>query len=208
MTAATAGPCSSPSPGPALSPGQAARPTTATAGDEAISELWRTHSPALIRFALKLTLGDKQRAEDIVQETMLRAWRHPEVVGSGHRPIRPWLFTVTRHVAIDMWRARARREAAEEIIDDPDTELPDPAEPIEQTVTALDVRAAIAQLSTEHQQVIVQMYFHDHTVAETAEILGIPAGTVKSRSYYGLRQLRTTIGRPSSGLRDARPLSA
>ena len=46
-----------------------------------------------MRFSLKLTLGDKQRAEDIVQETLVRAWRHPEVVGNGRRAIRPWLFT-------------------------------------------------------------------------------------------------------------------
>jgi RNA polymerase sigma-70 factor (ECF subfamily) len=160
------------------------------ADDEAMAELWRRNGTALLRFALKLTLGDKQRAEDIVQETMLRAWRHPDVVGDGTRTIRPWLITVTRRVAIDMWRARAR---IEETSGDVEGDRPDPTERIEQAVTALDVRAALAQLTPEHRDVIVAMYLHDHSVAEVAEFIGIPPGTVKSRTYYGMRQLRRLL---------------
>jgi RNA polymerase sigma-70 factor, ECF subfamily len=170
--------------------GQDAGTGAATTDEQAMGELWRAHGAVLRRFALKLTLGDKQRAEDIIQELLLRAWRHPEVVGSGQTAIRPWLFTVTRHIAIDLWRARSRSEAAEEIIDERHIEMPDPVEVIEQTVDALDMRAALAQLSPGHRDVITQMYFHGHSVVETAQILGIPAGTVKSRSYYALRALR------------------
>jgi RNA polymerase sigma-70 factor (ECF subfamily) len=162
----------------------------ATADDDAIAELWRRHGDSLLRFALKLTRGDRQRAEDIVQETLLRAWRHPEVVGSGDRAIRAWLFTVTRHVAIDMWRARSR---AEETIDDRQTDRPDPAERIEQVVTALEVQAAVARLTPQHREVIVAMYFHGRSAAEISEALHIPVGTVKSRTYYGLRQLRRLL---------------
>jgi RNA polymerase sigma-70 factor, ECF subfamily len=161
-----------------------------TADGEALRELWRTHSTALLRFAVRLTLGDRQRAEDIVQETLLRAWRHPEVVGSGQQAIRPWLFTVTRNVAIDMWRAWSR---IEEVIDDRRTDRPDSAEHIEQAVTGLDVRAALAQLTPEHRQVIVEMYYQGRSVAEISDKLGIPPGTVKSRTYYGLRQLRRVL---------------
>jgi len=178
------------SPSPALIAGQEHERAAATADEEAIGELWQAHGPSLLRFALKLTLGDRQRAEDIVQETLLRAWRHPEVVGSGRTPIRAWLLTVTRHIAIDMWRARCRSEAAEEAIDDRHTELPDPVGVIERTVDAVDVQAALDLLSPEHRQVITEMYFCGHSVAETAEIIGIPMGTVKSRSYYALRTLR------------------
>ncbi|HUZ26742.1 MAG TPA: sigma-70 family RNA polymerase sigma factor [Streptosporangiaceae bacterium] len=174
------------------SPAQAAR--TATADSQAISELWHVHGAALVRFALKLTLGDRQRAEDIVQETLLRAWRHPEVVGSGVQAIRPWLFTVTRHVAIDMWRARSR---IEELADDRETDRPDPTERIEQAVTAMDVRAALAQLTLEHRQVIVEMYFRGRSVAEISQSLSIPVGTVKSRAYYGLRHLRRVLSAAS-----------
>jgi RNA polymerase sigma-70 factor, ECF subfamily len=164
-------------------------PAAPAADEESIRAVWHEHGSALTRFALKLTLGDRQRAEDIVQETMVRAWRHPEVARDA-KLIRPWLFTVTRHVAIDMWRARSR---CEEIMDDQSADRPDPAEPIEQAMTVLDVRAALAQLSVEHRQVIVGMYYQCQSVLELAERLGIPEGTVKSRAYYGLRQLKRVL---------------
>src|SRR5260370_29467022 len=63
---------------------------------ESMSELWRINGPALTRFALKLTLGDKHRAEDIIQETLVRAWGHPEVVDGRADVIRSWLFTICR----------------------------------------------------------------------------------------------------------------
>lgn len=184
--------------------GEAPRAGAATATADAIGKLWRLHGPALRRFALKLTLGDRQRAEDIVQEALLRAWRHPEVVDGREQLIRPWLFTVTRHVAIDMWRSRSRTD---EVMDGEQTDLPDPAQSIEQTATALDVRAAIARLTPEHRQVIVEMYYLGRPVAEIAQSLRIPEGTVKSRAYYGLRQLRRLLS-PVFDEMDQRPASA
>jgi len=170
------------------------------ADDEAIKELWDSQGPALMRFALKLTLGDRQRAEDIVQEALMRAWRHPEVVNAGVEAIRPWLFTVTRRIAIDMWRARSRHE---DVIDDEPLDRPDPVEPIEQAMTALDVRAALAKLTQEHRYVIVEMYYSGRSVAEIALSLGIPEGTVKSRSYYAIRQLRQLLEPAAGGVGQA-----
>jgi len=173
--------------------------------EESIRAIWREHGTALTRFALKLTLGDRPRAEDIVQETLVRAWRHPEVAGGDPKAIRPWLFTVTRHVAIDMWRARSR---CEEVYGDEPADRPDPAEPIEQAMTAMDVRAALARLSLEHRQVIVGMYYQSQSVSELAERLGIPEGTVKSRAYYGLRQLKRALSAAAEGPGGARAATA
>jgi RNA polymerase sigma-70 factor, ECF subfamily len=171
----------------------------ATAEPESIAELWRRNGEALQRFALTLTRGDRYRAEDIIQETLLRAWHHPEVVGGGDRAIRAWLFTVTRHVAIDMWRVRCRTE---ESIDDGQIDWADPAERIEQAVTALEVRAAIAQLTPEHRDVVVAMYFYGRSIAEIAQSLQIPVGTVKSRAHYGLRRLRELMSPETARLAD------
>jgi RNA polymerase sigma-70 factor (ECF subfamily) len=125
-----------------------------------------------------------------VQETLVRAWRHPEVLGTGRAPIRPWLYTVARRVAIDMWRARS---PTEEVADGEQPDVAEPSDCIERTITGMDVRAALATLSAPHRQVIVEMYFNDRSVADTARILGIPPGTVKSRAHYATRQLRRVL---------------
>jgi RNA polymerase sigma-70 factor (ECF subfamily) len=88
------------------------------------------------------------------------------------------------------WRPRPR---CEEVIDGRERDLPDPAERREQAVTALDVRAALAQLTAEHRQVIVDMYFHGRSAAQLAQWLRIPAEAVQSRAYYGLLQLRWVL---------------
>jgi RNA polymerase sigma-70 factor (ECF subfamily) len=67
----------------------------------------------------------------------------------------------------------------------------------EQAITAPDVRAALARLSPEHRAVITEIYLNGHTAVETAEILGIPVGTVNSRSYYALHALREAAAGPS-----------
>jgi RNA polymerase sigma-70 factor, ECF subfamily len=161
------------------------------ADEKSLSELWRIHGIVLTRFALKLTLGDLHRAEDIVQETLLRAWRHPEVVDGHAETIRPWLFTVSRHVAIDMWRAKSRRD--NNVVEEQLTDRPNPVDGIDQAMTAMDIRAALAQLTPEHRQVIVQAYYLGRSVTEIAALLSIPEGTVKSRTYYGLRQLKRLL---------------
>ncbi len=128
------------------------------ADDASLSELWRIHGTVLRRFALKLTLGDNYRAEDLVQEARLRAWRHLEY----------------------------------QLTDGPSL-----VEPIDQAVTAMDVRAALAQLRPEHRQVIVWMFYLGRSVTEIAQLLSIPEGTVKWRSYYGLRQLKRLLSAAS-----------
>jgi RNA polymerase sigma-70 factor, ECF subfamily len=174
------------------------------ADEKSLSELWRIHGTALRRFALKLTLGDQYRAEDIVQETLLRAWRHPEVVDGHAETIRPWLFTVSRHVAIDIWRAKSRRD--NNLVEDQLTDRPNPVDRIDQAMTAMDIRAALVQLTPEHRQVIVQAYYLGRSVTEIAALLSIPEGTVKSRTYYGLRQLKRLLS-PESGEQAERALA-
>jgi RNA polymerase sigma-70 factor, ECF subfamily len=175
----------------------------ARASGESMREVWRINGIVLTRFALKLTLGNIHRAEDIVQETLLRAWRHPEIVDGHAETIRPWLFTVARNVAIDLWRMQSRRD---DIIEDRPVDRPNPVQDIDQAMTAMDVRAALAQLTPEHRQVVVEVYYLGRSVAEIAELLGIPEGTVKSRTYYALRQLKRLLTTESE--QPVRPASA
>ncbi|MFJ2115130.1 MULTISPECIES: sigma-70 family RNA polymerase sigma factor [unclassified Streptomyces] len=165
--------------------------TSATAtertDERALTELQRRHGPALLHFLLGLTYGDRQRAEDLLQETLVRAWLHPEAFDAPFESMRPWLFTVGRRLAIDARRSRLARPT--EIGDGILATTPDPEDRAESAVAALDVRQAVKALSPEHRAVLVQIYFRGLSVGETARVLGIPPGTVKSRSYYALRAL-------------------
>ena len=91
-------------------------PRAATDSGAALRELYRDHAPALLRYAQWFT-DDRAAAEDAVQETFLRAWRHlPRLLDDG-RPLRPWLRRVLRHVLIDAGRtARAHRETLHDIV--------------------------------------------------------------------------------------------
>ncbi|MER6120139.1 sigma-70 family RNA polymerase sigma factor [Streptomyces sp. NPDC001743] len=161
--------------------------TTTTTDERALADLQRDHGPALFHFLLGLTFGDRQRAEDLLQETLVRAWQHPEAFDGPYESMRPWLFTVGRRLAIDARRARLARPA--EVSDAVLESAPGREDTADSAVAALDVRRAVRTLSPEHRAVLVQIYFRGLSVSETAEVLGIPAGTVKSRSYYALRVL-------------------
>ncbi len=151
--------------------------------------LYDEHAPALWRYALRLT-SDRSRAEEVVQETLLRAWQHPEVVGDTERSARAWLFTVARNLVIDESRsARARTHTTS--LD----QAPEPASP-EETNAALDrllIADALAQLSADHRAVVCRSYYRGWTTAQIATDLGIAEGTVKSRLHYAVRAMRLTL---------------
>ncbi|MEE1742705.1 sigma-70 family RNA polymerase sigma factor [Streptomyces sp. BE147] len=183
--------------------------TTTTTDERAIAELQREHGPALFHFLLGLTFGDRQRAEDLLQETLVRAWQHPEAFDAPFDSMRPWLFTVGRRLAIDARRSRGARPV--EVSDAVLESAPAPQDTADSAVRALDVREAVRTLSAEHRAVLVQIYFRGLSVGETAKVLGIPPGTVKSRSYYALRLLSRGLpgyGAGGPGNRSSSPSSA
>ncbi len=160
--------------------------------EDRMRSLYSTHARPVYWFLLQLTLGDTHAAEDMLQETMLRAWRTFERREADIDALRPWLITVARRIAIDSGRARRSRPAEIGIIDM--TILAADERRIDQLLASETVKVAMATLTPEHRSVIVEMYFRGRSATEAAEVLGIPAGTVKSRAYYALRALRATIG--------------
>ncbi|WCD85341.1 ECF RNA polymerase sigma factor SigL [Streptomyces xanthophaeus] len=168
----------------------------------AIARLHSRHGKALYGFLLGLTSGDRHRAEDLLQETLVRAWKHPEALESGHASMRPWLYTVARRLAIDARRARLVRPA--EVGPDALQHFPAADDRTEQAVAALDLRTALRSLSPEHRDVLVHIYFRGASVCEAADALGVPAGTVKSRTHYALRALRAAMPGYGPGARGDR----
>jgi RNA polymerase sigma-70 factor (ECF subfamily) len=159
--------------------------------DHMLTRLYDEHASVLLAYARRLTAGDSQRAEDAVQETLLRAWRHPEAFAPGRGSPRAWLMTVIRNVVIDDIRARSARPI--EVAGDRADELGDPVDDIDAAVESWTVAEALTSLSHAHRAVLVATYYRGMTVAQAAEELGIAVGTVKSRSYYALRALRLAL---------------
>ena len=155
---------------------------------EALRALSDAHAAAVWRYVVHLT-SDPTGADDIVQETLLRAWRTPKILAQAPESTRSWLFTVARHLVIDEHRSARKRH---EITTD---EVPEriARDRTETLFEVLLVEEALGSLGLEHRSVIVHSYYGGRSIAETAAELGIPEGTVKSRLHYGLRALRLAL---------------
>lgn len=163
----------------------------ATLDDEVLAELYRRHSRTIIRMLMRASGTDPGHAEDILQETLLRAWQHPESVARGLDQALPWLLTVARRIAIDQFRMRAARP--QELCDEVPLAgalVPDPADRV---IADRDVLVALAELHPRHRDVLVEVHVRDRSVAQAAETLGVPVGTVKSRTYHAVRALRPVL---------------
>lgn len=164
--------------------------------------LYDEHAGALWRYVMRLT-GDAARAEDVVQETLLRAWRkQPEGLRTSadpadhashtERPARAWLFTVARNLIIDERRsARFRNETGTADVE----AVADRAGPdeVDGALDRLLLSTALSELSADHRAVVVRAYYQGHSVAQIANELQIAEGTVKSRLHYAVRALRLNL---------------
>ena len=155
-----------------------------------MQQLHDEHAAALWSYCVRLTGHDRARAEDVVQETMLRAWRHFTVLDDSRGSVRAWLFTVARNIVIDDWRSR--RVRGETTL----SALPEVADPVDRTDELLlswMVAEALTKLSPDHRAVLQECYYRGAPVSEAARRLGVPEGTVKSRTHYALRALRLEL---------------
>jgi RNA polymerase sigma-70 factor (ECF subfamily) len=155
---------------------------------ELLRSLQDAYGPALWRFVMGMT-GDSTLADDVVQETLIRAWQHPAVLQRPETAVRAWLYTVARNLVIDDRRsARRRHETRTEQL----PEIPE-ADRVDRILDGWLVSDALAGLSAEHRTVIIHAYYRRETTAEIAQSLQLAEGTVKSRLHYALRALRLAL---------------
>lgn len=155
-----------------------------------VEQLHARFAGPLFVFAMRL-LGDAEAAEEVVQDTLLRAWRHADRFDPDRGSLATWLFTIARNLTVDRNRRAAARPRAVATLDDVDPPLTDAA--VDRALEAWQMASALRGLSAQHRGVIVEAYYRGHTVSEIATRLGIPPGTVKSRLFYGLRALRLEL---------------
>ncbi|WP_214466611.1 sigma-70 family RNA polymerase sigma factor [Microbacterium flavescens] len=153
-----------------------------------LAALYDAHAGSVWRYVVHLT-GDRSGADDVVQETLLRAWRTPRILEQEPSSTRSWMFTVARHLVVDDVRsARRRREIG--VAEVPERATSDATDAL---FDVMLIEEALAALSADHRAVVVRAYYGGLTVAEMADELEIPPGTVKSRLHYGLRALRLAL---------------
>ncbi|WP_308294424.1 sigma-70 family RNA polymerase sigma factor [Streptomyces sp. XM4193] len=158
--------------------------------DALIRALYEEHAGPLLTFVLRLVDGDRHRAEDVVQETLLRAWRNADRLRGATGSIRPWLVTVARRIVIDGHRSRRARPRE---VDEAQLESVPAADEIDRALRMMTISEALGDLTDAHREALVETYFRGRTVNEAAQVLGIPAGTVRSRVYYALRSLKLSL---------------
>ena len=197
-------------------PGEAALVRAVASGsEEALAALYDRHADGIHAVALRLT-GDRQVAEEVVQETFLALWNRAELYDPGVASLGTWLRSIARHRAVDRLRAAGRRPSLVSLPDgsedgdragasaierlDPDLAVHGGAArdlSPEASAEAADVRAAvasaIADMPDHERTVILLAYREELSQTEIAERLGWPLGTVKTRTRRALARLRAAL---------------
>jgi RNA polymerase sigma-70 factor (ECF subfamily) len=156
---------------------------------DAFEVLYRRYSRSVLGLALR-RLGDRGRAEDAVQETFASIWRAARSYKPERGPGAPWLYAVARNAITD--RGRARTETPTEVPDEPSGEA-GPAERAEAGWASWRIHRALEELNTNERSVIELAYWSGLSQSEIAEFLGIPLGTVKTRTRAALARLATLL---------------
>src|SRR3712207_5198394 len=158
-----------------------------TGDEELMTALYTEHYAVLLSFVSRY-VQDRHKAEDLVQETLLRAWRHIDHLEPDPGRTRSYLLTIARNVVTNAWRAEQRRPRL--VADDAAVEAMPAADNVDQMVEGWLVAEALERLSADRRAVVQAMYYEGRTVADAARKLSVPEGTVKSRAYYAVRALR------------------
>jgi RNA polymerase sigma-70 factor (ECF subfamily) len=155
-------------------------------------EIVRTHRAALLGYTLRLVNGDVGRAEDVVQETFVRAWLQIDRLTPEQGSVNGWLRRVAYNVAIDGHRMRRVRPEEVELVS-AEVALRADDDHTDDVLMEISVAQMLDAMWPEHRAVLVEVYLNDRTAGQASAVLGIPLGTVKSRLHYALRTLRGSV---------------
>lgn len=154
---------------------------------DALDRLYDAYAGRVHGLGLRL-LGDRQLAEELVQETFVRLWRNAGAFDPRRGTVAAFVLTMARRLCVDLWRRPSSRPFAPEPSDVAAT-----GDHADTVSTAVAVNQAMASLSREHREVLELSYRGDLRQTDIAAMLGVPLGTVKTRSYYAVRALKLAL---------------
>ncbi|MFI7552743.1 sigma-70 family RNA polymerase sigma factor [Micromonospora sediminimaris] len=169
-------------------------PAQSATAEQFYADLVAQNGASVRAYLLRLT-RNQSIAEDVYQETLLRAWRHRQRLVGREGSIRSWLYTVAHNAAVDQLRGRRSQPVGSEVWDSIQQPVPDHADAV---VASAALMPALRRLTAEHRDVIFELYYRRSTVTEAARSIGIPPGTVKSRAHYAVRALRAELASAAS----------
>jgi RNA polymerase sigma-70 factor (ECF subfamily) len=157
------------------------------AGDQrALKILFARHNVRVFRFLMKFVDGEAT-AEDLVSEVFIEVWRKAGQFEARSR-VSTWLLAIARHKALSALRRRSTDELDDAVIfiEDPSD---NPEVTLQKTERSEILRNSLKQLSPAHREIIDLVYYHERTIDDVAEILGVPANTVKTRMFYARKRI-------------------
>jgi RNA polymerase sigma-70 factor, ECF subfamily len=157
----------------------------------AFAALYDRHGRAAYSLAYRM-MGDRQAAEDLVQEVFLRVWRSAGSYRSDRGSIRTWILSIVHHRGVDQLRSLASRRRTQDRVE-ATAEKSQPSEAFGEAVKSSQrdqVRRALDTLPREQLKILELAYFSGYTHVEIADLLGIPLGTVKGRMRLGLKKIK------------------
>ncbi|SCG71022.1 sigma-70 family RNA polymerase sigma factor [Micromonospora halophytica] len=164
-------------------------PDPAPTAEQGYADMVACYGEPVRAYVARLT-GNRSIADDVYQETLLRAWRHRRALFGREGSVRSWLYTVAHNAAVDVLRGRRAYPVADETWAVLQRPVQDHADAV---VATAYLMPALRRLTAEHRDVIFELYFRRSTVTEAAKSIGIPPGTVKSRAHYAIRALRAEL---------------
>ena len=159
----------------------------ATGDKKALQVLFARHNVRVFRFILRF-LGDESAAEDLVSEVFFDVWRQADRFESRSQ-VSTWLLAIARNKALTVLRRRTTEELDEEVAEFIEDPADSPEVVMQKTQRSAVLQECLTQLSPAHREIIDLVYYHEKTIEEVAEIIGVPQNTVKTRMFYARKRI-------------------
>ena len=159
----------------------------ATGDKKALQILFARHNVRVFRFVLRF-MGDESVAEDLVSEVFFDVWRQADRFESRSQ-VSTWLMAIARNKALSVLRRRTTEELDEEVAEFIEDPADNPEVTMQKTQRSAILQNCLAQLSPAHREIVDLVYYHEKTIDEVAEIIGVPQNTVKTRMFYARKRI-------------------